>query len=249
MEVMVCKWRKATTIMLFTFWLVSCNCSPLTLNVSILVPWTDWVIGANGVTGVHIAFIDSVGTLLPRGTKHEIRYCDTVCNAVTAVSCYDKTKNKFQSGDVDVFIGDGCSSVCKALSALAAADNTAIISFDCNLGTLSDKVKNPTFTRAVSPYPHRMFTHLMKYFNWDRVALFIEDLILYTTTGVKVKSDLEAKGIKVYTFIWSTARIDKTLGTMNLNNLQTLRSAMKLAQKLAYGKCGNCAEITNFLIK
>ena len=238
MEVKVCKRRKTTTFTLFTFWLlfICCNCSPLNLNVSILISWTGWKVGANGVTSAHIAFIDSIGTLLPSNTNYTIRYCDTFCDAVTGTSCYDQTKNEFEAGNVDVFIGDGCSSVCEALSVLAAADNTAIISFDCNLGSLSDKVKNPTFTRAVSPYPHRMFAHLIKYFNWDRAALFIEDLILFTTTGVKIKNDLETKGIKVYTFIWSTARIDPTSGTMDLNNLQTLRTAMKLAQELAYGK-------------
>ena len=205
------------------------------LNISVLISWTTWNIGSNGVTSVRVALNDSIGTLLPYDTLYNIQFCDTECSSVPGVVCYAETKNSFGIDNVNVFIGDGCSSVCEPCSALAAADNTAIISFDCNLETLSNRTANPTFTRAVSPYPHRLFSHFMKFYNWDRVALFIEDIILWVTTGVKVKEDLEANGIKVHTFMWSTVLISLEDGIIDSNNLQTLRSAIKLAQDLARG--------------
>jgi hypothetical protein len=204
----------------------------LSINISVLTPWTGWTLYAPPVASIYLAFNDSMGTLLPTGTVYNVAYCDTMCDAVLGSSCYRSNYQKF-GGAVTVAIGDGCSSECKVLSVYAAADNIPIVSFDCNLQTLSDKTTNPTFSRAVSPYPSKMFALLTKVFNWDRVAVFIEDRALYTTMAPIVINDLENHGVKVYSYIWNTAWDGSDENGIIKQNLQTLQAAMKSAQQVA----------------
>ena len=174
------------------------------INLGVLIPWTgdNWNAGPRLASGLLIG-IDSVNsdpTLLP-GYKLTFTWKDTKCEesiALTAaVDMYTKSSPRIQA-----LIGPACSHGCKAVGYLSEHWNMPLISYACGSVELSNKLEFPLFARTVGVYASSgaIIVNLMKYYNWDRIALITSTDFLWTSIMSGVRNDVEKSRLRVSFF-------------------------------------------------
>ena len=145
-----------------------------------LIPWTRELPVGETMGPVILQALQNVKT---RGLLSiydiELHWRDTQCNERIGEKMLIDVWRDNQ--DLDVIIGDACSTVCYPTSLLASVWNVPIISWGCTSEILSDKSAYPTFSRVFRPISDRVVIvkELVLMLGWKRVGIISEADMVY----------------------------------------------------------------------
>ena len=171
------------------------------VKLGVSIPWSgvNWDAGPRFASGILIAIdrINNDSSLLP-GQKLTFEWKDSKCeesaSLTAAVDLFASTSPRIQA-----LIGPACSGGCKAAAYLANHWNLPIVSYGCGSEELSDKKNFPTFARTVGIYSKSgdIFVRLMKWYNWDRIAIITPTAFIWTSIMNGVRKEVEKNKLKI----------------------------------------------------
>ncbi|XP_077977730.1 atrial natriuretic peptide receptor 2-like [Glandiceps talaboti] len=190
------------TGLIFSLSMLNCDGQDDDIVLGLMIPWTgSWPVGRRIASAFLVALdeINNSTSILPNRTISFV-WNDTQCNAMEGlrevVDLWTHVK------PLHAIIGPGCDIVCEPAALLASAWAIPMISWGCEVSTLSNKDEYPTFARTVGPYPKTgpMFVATMNYFNWKRIAILASTEHTWQLASHAIKLDLEDAGIHVVVF-------------------------------------------------
>ena len=197
------------------------------LKMAYLIPWTGKFPAGQTMGPVVIKALDNVKNRgLLSNYDIELHWRDTQCDELVGVKMLIDIWRDNQ--DLDVIIGDVCSTVCYPASLLASAWNIPIISWGCMLEAVSEKSTHPTFSRVLRPASDRVgiLKELVINFGWKRVGIISDNYIVYKEQSKKLFSKL--RQINVTVFYYSMISFEKSRDAEDAqNNLKEIMKSIK----------------------
>ncbi len=205
------------------------------LNMGVLLPWTnDWELGPYMGSGVVVGIQEVYKRQLLPGYEIAWDWRDTYCKPRQGLAMAVELWSVFD-GNLDAFIGGGCSVVCEPVALLSAAFNLPYTSFGCTSDTLSNKYNYPTFTRAVGTWVSLapMFDYFADEYDWKTLGIVTTTENIMQLTANAIKLQMERNGKTVFYHTIQTV-VDAETETINQDSLlkqkqivQTIREEAK----------------------
>ena len=142
--------------------------------------------------------------------------------------------------DLDVIIGDGCSRICRPVSLLAAVWNIPVISYGCQMPSLSNKTIYPTFSRVTAPGSSyvRALAEMVLIFGWKRVAVLNSPHEIHNQYSLEFANALQPHNVKVFRYktyeIADRGQLNPETYDKILNNLKTALTNARIIFILTY---------------
>ena len=184
----------------------------MTLQIGVLIPWTqDWILGDKMGSGIVVGIEEVERRQLLPGFKIDWKWRDTYCQPRQGLAVAVDLWSEFD-GNLDAYIGGGCSVVCEPVALLSAAFNLPYISFGCTSDTLSNKYNYPTFTRSVGTWVSLapMFDQMADKLEWKRLGIVTttENIMQLTANAIKLEMENHEKTV-IYQTVQSVMDGDK----------------------------------------
>ena len=174
------------------------------LKMLYMIPWTGQFTPGKTMEPVILKALDNIKNRgLISNYDVELHWRDTQCDkSVGIIKVIDIWRN---NQDLDVIIGDACSTVCYPASLLASAWNVPIISWGCTLQELSDKNTHPTFIRVIGNtlYKMKSVKELVMFFGWKRVGIISETTNVFMEQSEQLLSKLRQEQVTVFHYSFS----------------------------------------------
>jgi atrial natriuretic peptide receptor A len=206
---------------------------PITLNMGVLIPWSEeWNLGPYMGAGVVVGIQEIYKRQLLPGYVIDWNWRDTFCKPRQGLAMAVNLWSEFD-GNLDAFIGGGCSVVCEPVALLSAAFNLPYTSFGCTSDTLSNKYNYPTFTRAVGTWVSLapMFNLFADEFDWTRLGIVTttENIMQLTANAIKLQMERHDKKVFYHTIQTVVDENDE----INLDSLEKQKTIVKDIKKEA----------------
>ena len=152
------------------------------IAMAYMIPWTGlWNSGRNMGPAILPALENIREKELIPGYDIKIYWADTEFDQLIGMQ---KLMDIWVENDIDVIIGDGCSTLCIPFSMLASTWNIPIVSWACSALSLSQKHIHNTFSRVVSSGSRTsIYTEIIKSFNWKKVAIITDNTEVHASSA------------------------------------------------------------------